>query len=193
MTDTPTAPAATPEDFRRRRIVIAATAGLAVLAALVLWLALKGDGSSKSTGTAATPPRVVTTSELRQIATGLGFPLYWAGPLNGARIEYTTTSNGRYFVRYLTGSAKAGDPRRAFLTVGTYPQDGAYQTVLSASKVSAATYARTKSGALVVNDRRRPTSVYFSFPGAKFQVEVYDPSPARARRLVLDGTVHRVI
>ena len=171
--------------------MIAATAGLAIVAALVLWLALKGDDSKDATS-AGEPARMVTSAELKSIAKGLSFPLYWAGPLKGARIEYTAAANGRYFVRYLTGGAAAGDPRRAFVTVGTYPQDGAYDTVVSASKVRTATKANTKSGALVVNDTRRPSSVYFSFPGAKFQVEVYSPSPARARRLVLDGTVRRV-
>ena len=171
---------------------MAATAGLAVVAALVLWLAVKGD-DSKTTANAGRPPRIVTTAELKDIAKSLGAPLYWAGPLKGSRIEYTAAENGRYFVRYLTGSAAAGDPRRAFVTIGTYPQADAYKTVSSASKVPTATSARTQSGALVVTDKRRPSSVYFSFPGAKFQVEVYAPSPSRARRLVLDGTVRRVI
>jgi hypothetical protein len=193
MTDTSSSPAAADAaDFRRRRITIAVTAGLVLLVGLVLWLALKGD-DSKEPASAGQPPRIVTSAELRQIAEGLGFPLYWAGPLKRSQIEYTAASNGRYFVRYLTGGAPVGDPRRAFVTVGTYPQDGAYKTVVSASKVPTATSATTKSGALVVNDSRRPSSVYFAFPGAKFQVEVYAPSPARARRLVLDGTVRRVI
>ena len=191
MTDTPTSPAAEPADYRRRRLVIAVTAGLAIVVALVLWLALKG-GDSKDAASTGQPPRIVTTAELKTIAKGLSFPLYWAGPLKGSQLEYTAAANGRHFVRYLTGGAAAGDPRRAFVTVGTYPQDGAYDTVVSASKVPTATKATTKSGALVVNDTRRPSSVYFSFPGSKFQVEVYAPSPSRARRLVLGGTVRRV-
>ena len=192
MTVTPAAPLAAPHDVRRRRLIAAATAGVLLVVVVVLWLALKGD-DPKSTTVVPTPPRIVSTAELRKIATGLGRPLYWAGPLKGARIEYTHTASDRYFVRYLSRRAAAGDPRRAFLTVGTYPQRDAYATVLSASKVAAATSATTKSGALVINDKRRPTSVYFSFPGAAFQVEVYDPSPARARRLVLAGTIRRVI
>lgn len=192
MTDTPTASAAAdPAEIRRRRITIAATAGLLLVVGLVLWLALKDD-DSREPASAGQPPRIVTTTELKEIAKGLSFPLYWAGPLKGSEIEYTAARNGRYFVRYLTGGAPAGDPRRGFVTVGTYPQDGAYKTVVSASKVPTATSATTKSGALVVNDTRKPSSVYFSFPGAKFQVEVYAPSPARARRLVLDGNVRRV-
>lgn len=192
MTDTSATSAVDPADIRRRRIVIAAAAGVAVLVALVLWLALKGDGT-KTTASVGEPPRVVTTAELKGIAKGLNVPLYWAGPLKGARLEYTAAANGRYFVRYLTGTAAAGDPRRSFLTVGTYPEADAFKVVTSASKVPTATSAKTKSGALVVNDRRRPASVYFSFPGAAFQVEVYSPSPSRSRRLVLDGTVRRVV
>ena len=192
MTDTSAAQIADPADVRRRRIVIAASAAVAVIVALVLWLALKGDGT-KTVAAVGEPPRVVTSAELKGIAKGLKVPLYWAGPLKGARLEYTAAANGRYFVRYLTGTAAAGDGRRSFLTVGTYPGADSYKVVTSASKVATATSAKTKSGALVVNDRRSPSSVYFSFPGAAFQVEVYAPSPSRARRLVLGGTVRRVV
>ena len=33
------------------------------------------------------------------------------------------------------------------------------------------------------------TTVDFGYPGAKYQVEVYDPSPQQARSLVLAGTI----
>lgn len=189
MSASPSPPPVAPA--RRSPVALIVTVVVVLAGALVLWLALKGDDDKSSSS--GQPPRIVTSAELRDIAKGLGFPLYWAGPLKGTRIEYTAAADNRYFVRYLTGSAEAGDKRRAFVTVGTYPSKGAYDTVVSASKVPTATSAKTQSGALVVNDTRRPRSVYFSFPGADFQVEVYAPSPSRARRLVLDGTVRRVI
>ena len=37
--------------------------------------------------------------------------------------------------------------------------------------------------------RDRPSSVYLAFPGGDVQVEVYDPSPRKARRLARSGRV----
>jgi hypothetical protein len=34
-----------------------------------------------------------------------------------------------------------------------------------------------------------PTSVYFAFPDSPYLVEVFDPSPRRARQLVRSGQV----
>ena len=196
MTDVPTAIPVDAQILRRRRATVGGTIIAGLLAIVVVILLVSSGGDKKSAKPiAVVPPRIVTVSELKTIATGLGFPLYWAGNLKQARIEYSTTAQdkGRYFVRYLSPGAKPGDPRGAFLTIGTYPQDNAYTIMQTAAKVPAATSVSTKSGALVVNDRRKPTSVFFAFPNANYQVEVFDPSPARARRLVLGGTIRRVI
>jgi hypothetical protein len=40
-----------------------------------------------------------------------------------------------------------------------------------------------------VQDTQHPTSVYVAYPGSDYQVEVFDPSPARAEGLVLAGGV----
>ena len=196
MTDVSNAIPVDPQILRRRRATVAGTvvAGLLAIVAVIV-LVSSGSAKKKAKTGGFTPARIVTVSELKTIATGLGFPLYWAGNLKNARIEYSTTAQdkGRYFVRYLSPGATPGDPRGAFLTIGTYPQDNAYSIMQKASKVPAATSVSTKSGALVVNDRRKPTSVFFAFPNANYQVEVFDPSPARARRLVLGGTIRRVI
>jgi len=40
-------------------------------------------------------------------------------------------------------------------------------------------------GGIAVQSARSPKSVYVAYPGSDVQVEVYDPSPERARRLAL--------
>ena len=44
-------------------------------------------------------------------------------------------------------------------------------------------------GGLLVAPKRVPNSVYLSFPGADYQVEVYDPFNGAARRLALNGLI----
>jgi hypothetical protein len=44
----------------------------------------------------------------------------------------------------------------------------------------------------MVYDAERPTSIYFSYPGVKYQVEVYAPSSEEGRSLILDGKVKPV-
>ena len=48
------------------------------------------------------------------------------------------------------------------------------------------------NGGLVVFNSKRPTSVYFAYPGKNYQVEVFAPSGDTARRLVLSGQIKAV-
>jgi hypothetical protein len=53
-----------------------------------------------------------------------------------------------------------------------------------ARRTGASTFS-TGTGALAVVDRNHPTSVYAAFPGSNFEIEIYDPSAARARELAM--------
>jgi hypothetical protein len=44
-------------------------------------------------------------------------------------------------------------------------------------------------GGLAVYSRTQPNSVYVAFPRGNVQIEVYDPSAPRARRLARGGQV----
>ena len=44
-------------------------------------------------------------------------------------------------------------------------------------------------GGVAFYSRSRPTSVYVAFPHVDYEIEVYDPSAGRARRLVRSGLV----
>ena len=89
-------PSAKPAD--RRRMLRAGAVALAVLVALVAWLATRGDdnGSSEpaTTEAAASPPRIVTVDELRDVAAKLGQPIYWAGPVPGKELELRELGEG---------------------------------------------------------------------------------------------------
>ncbi len=58
-----------------------------------------------------------------------------------------------------------------------------------AGRADGAVSLKIDRGGLAVFNENKPTSVYFGYPDARYQVEVYHPSPDEARRLALSGQV----
>jgi hypothetical protein len=175
-------------------IRIATVATLAVGSALAAWMLLARD---RAPAPPAPPirvegPRVVTADGLSAITAVRGSAVYWAGGRAGTLYEVTETAKGYVYVRYLPSGTAPGDPRAAFLTVGTYPRANAYGDVVAASRRPGAVSVPLRGRGLAVYDRSKPTSVYLAYPGWRAQVEVYDPSAAKALRLVESGLVQPV-
>jgi hypothetical protein len=96
---------------------------------------------------------------------------------------------GQVYVRYLTGDAELGDPRPVFLTVGTYPVgDGLAAITAAGQEPGARTFDVPAGGTGLVNEDL-PNSVYLAYPNSELQIEVYHPSPVRARELVEEGEI----
>lgn len=167
---------------------LGALLAIGLAAFIVGWLVMSRGGDdavpAQGGGAAAT-----SEEELRAFAASASHPVYWAGPKSGFTYELTRTSDGRVYVRYLPEGTDVGDPRAQFLTVGTYPRTGAFAELRRAARASGAVSVDLSRGGLAVFSEARPTSVYFGYPGAKYQVEVYHPSPDEARRLALAGQV----
>jgi hypothetical protein len=159
--------------------------GVAVAAALIVWLVVRGDGGKKLTSATRAVPSIVTPKELSTLQSSLGHPIYWAGADPSMRYELTRTRNGNTYIRYLPPAAPLGDSRPAYLTVATYPLPNGYARMLAAAKEQHTALRKRRDGAAVLVNRKRPTSVYLAFPGQRLQVEVYDPSPAQALKLAL--------
>jgi hypothetical protein len=70
-----------------------------------------------------------------------------------------------------------------FLTVSTYPVDAAFAVTRRLAHAPDAVRVQAAGGGIAFYDRRRPTSVYVSFPGSSYQVELDDASAGRARKL----------
>ena len=104
----------------------------------------------------------------------------------GRKAELTRRANGWIYVRYLPQGASA--PASGVLTVATYPSAGGIAALRSAH----GTTVELPGGALALLPGRGSRSAYVAFPGSDVQVEVYDPSPAVASRLVLSGRVRPV-
>jgi len=152
---------------------------------LVGWLLIGRDHKPSKPGTAAS---ATSESALRDFAESAARPVYWAGPRTGQTYELTRTSDGRVYVRYLPEGVHVGDPRPRFLTVGTYPRANAFAELKRAARADGAESRSLPKGGLAVFSRGS-SSVYFGFPDARYQVEVYAPSASTARSLVLGGQV----
>lgn len=185
----------------RSRIVIAVGVAVAVFAAaaIALWQLNANDDSSHASSsttisTVPTPPqgvpaRLVTAAQLRTLATALGRPVYWAGSRRGARLEYTQASDGSTYVRYLTGSGEVGDNRPEFVVVATYPQPDAFARVTKAARAHHDRVEHLSGGAIAVTEPRTPKNIHIVSPGQPYQVEVFAPTAAEARNIVLGGAV----
>jgi hypothetical protein len=174
----------------RLQLIVLAVA-VAAAAATVAWLVLR-DAPAPKAPPASIGPQLVSQTELAALAQTLDRPIYWAGPRDKFAYELTLTSGGRLYVRYLPRGSAAGDPRANFLTVGTYPGVSSYDNLKQVSTGPLVHSNLLHGGGLLVAPKRVPESVYLAFPGAGYQVEVFDPSNGAARRLALTGQIKAI-
>ena len=198
--------AETTSTWRNRQgpIRIGAVVALALAIAFVVWLLVRGnDNSSPKPAATPTQPKTVakpkpvrtfgpvaaTVAKLRVVARAR--PVYWAGPKAGVRYELTQSSNGRTFIRYLPKGVRVGS-RRNVLFVGTYAVPDAYKALQKAAKASGDVTFKAPRGGLAIYSRTGATNVYVAYPGSSYQIEVYDPDPTRARKLVRSGAIRPI-
>jgi hypothetical protein len=191
---------------REGPIRIGAVVAVALAIAFVVWLVVRGNDSSTpkpAAAPAATPaqpkavtqpvrtfgPVAATVAKLRVIARAR--PVYWAGPKPADTYELTKTSNGRVYIRYLPSGIRVGS-RKNVRFVGTYAVPGAYKALRKAAKAAGDVTFKAPRGGLAIYSKTGPTNVYLAFPGANYQIEVYDPNPSRARQLVRSGAIRPI-
>ncbi len=83
-----------------------------------------------------------------------------------------------------------GSPN-AYLTVGTYPLQNAYNATVAAAGEAGAVKV-PMAGGVAFYSSAHPTSVYIAFPGSNEQIEVYDPSAKKLHKLVASSKVKPV-
>jgi hypothetical protein len=174
------------EDGKRNRIYAAGAAAGLIVIALVLVLALGGGDSSSTSGT---EPQVVSVDALREDVSGENPPVYWAGEQPGSEFELSRPGEGRTYVRYLTGGAKAGDERPDFLTVGTYLHANPVKALKEQAQEGGGVLGTAPGNATVYFKRKEPHSVYLAYPGVEVEIEVYDPDFTKALQLVNSGQI----
>jgi hypothetical protein len=181
--------ASAPKPLKVTRVrAVAAAAIVAAVAAVVFLVARGGNDNSKPTSTKA-PAVAASLADLQSLAGSLKHQLFWVGPRTGDTYELTKSSNGNVWVRYLPAGVQVDDSRASFLTIGTYPQKNAYDSVKAASKRTTTVSFSAPNGGLAVEYKNSPSSVYVAFPGSSLLIEVFDPSPATARAVVKSGQI----
>lgn len=175
---------------RRQEIRVGAVIAVALAIGLVVWLvAIRGGGSSKTKVTSIAPT-AATPDRLRAVADDVGHPVYWAGPAEGTTYELTKTSSGRIYVRYLPPGIPVGSSSARYTIVGTYPVDNAYSVLNQLARKKGESSFPAPRGGFAVYAADSPTNVYVAYPDQKnVQIEVYDPSPKRARSLINSGRI----
>ncbi len=165
--------------------------GLLILVAFLAWFFLVRDESQSDPPTARPGggPVAGSPADIAKLGRQVGIPAYWAGNQGQATLELTRTSEDRIFVRYLDDGVEIADPGDDFLTVATYPLDGAFQLLEQAADREGAIVEDGPEGSLVVSNEDSPTSVYMGFPGEDYQIEIYDPDPERALSLATSGQI----
>lgn len=174
-------------------VLAVAAVAVALAVAFVVWLVVRGDGDSgttpATTRVAALGPVAASAERLRALADEAGHPIYWVGPRAGMTYELTRTSAGQIFVRYLPEGAEVGNEDRAYTIVGTYPVANATRVLRQLAEKPGEKRLAAPGGAIAVYGTARPANVYVAYPGSNLQIEVFDPSPERARELVRSGQV----
>lgn len=171
-----------------RTLFAAGALVLGAAVALAIWLLVRGGGGTGE----ARPAHKASLRELAALPQTVHHPVYWAGPKPGMTYELSRTKDGRLYIRYLPPSVDVGTAKPNYLTIGTYPQPHAFATLRTTAKKQGSRTIKLPGGGLAFQYRSKPTSVYLAFPRSNYQIEVFDPSAARAWRLVSSGLVKPV-
>ena len=175
--------------IRWTAVIVAAV--LVIAAGFAGWSWYSSAHKSAETPLPTSPgPLIMTKDQLVVVATTTGHSVYWAGA-RGLDTYEVTIVNRDVYVRYLPAGVAAGSST-PYLTVGTYEKTDAYAGLVSAASVSGAKSEKLSGGALVVVPAGKPTSAYFAFQGANLLMEVYDPVPGAALKLVTSGAVQPI-
>jgi len=181
-------------------VQIGAAIAVVLAIAFIVWLIVRGGGGggtnaastqAQTSTVAAVAPRAASQSELRALAVQLGHPIYWVGSEQGRTYEETVTSSGRIFVRYLPSGVRPGTKSASYTFVGTYPFSDPFNALKGLAKKGDVSLP-VPGGGLAVYAPSTPTNIYVAFPRSNVEIEVYDPSPKRARSLVASGQVQPV-
>ena len=82
-----------------------------------------------------------------------------------------------------------GSQSPAYTIVGTYPVPHAYNVLNGLARKGGQSSFPAPRGGFAVYSKSSPTNIYLAYPGSNLQIEVYDPSPKRARSLINSGRV----
>lgn len=181
-------PSAEGSNGNRLRLLGAVAALVLVAVALILAI-VGGEGEGGAAASLERPAQLVQPADLTTVAGEVGHQIYWAGKRPGLKIELSVEAGNDVYLRYLTRGATAGDRRQSFLTVGTYPVPDAAGALRHTAAEAGTSVERLGGGGVALPNPSSIGSVYLAYPGSDLEIEVYDPVPGRALRLIRAGQV----
>jgi hypothetical protein len=131
---------------------------------------------------------IVGLAGLRAFAASSGHPVYWAGPARGKRYEVTRTTNEDTFVRYLPAGVRAGAAGN-YETIATYAMPHAFVSTSVAARTAKNVRVPVAEKAVAFYAASKPSNILVAYRRGTVQIEVFDPSPPRARALVRSGAL----
>jgi len=177
---------------------IGAAIAVVVVAGFLVWyFAIRDNGNSGSTQTTSGTvksigPEATTPTGLSGVSKRLGQPIYWAGSQPNTKLEFTRSTVGRLYVRYLPAGVKVGQRTHGYLTVATFPFNGAYHALKVVAKQPGAIVKQGANDGLVVTNKHSPIYVFVAYPGKNYEIEVYDPDPNRALSIAQSGSLRPI-
>ncbi len=162
-----------------------------IVAAVAGGLLIRGGAATSDFKLGLGVPTEASADDLRAFASP-SRPVYWIGPANSGTLEVTRTANGAVFVRYLPAGVDVGDRAPSYTTIATYSTPDAYETMQRSATTRGFKRSEAANGGLAVWQTSKATSVYLALPESDYLVEIFDPSPRRARTLALSARLRRV-
>lgn len=178
-----------------RRALRIGIVGLAVVVALIAWVATNGGGDGGESAPAVgggVEAEIVSVGELEEFAASAAHAVYWAGTIPGKEIELSESGSGNVQLRYLDDGTEAGGGGAGVLTIGSYPIADPAGALKGFAERKGAIVRHSPDGREVVASAEKTSSVYFTGEDGSVQVEVYDPSAKRAMSLALSNRVQPV-
>jgi hypothetical protein len=173
-------------DRRSVGLGVAIAIAVATAAGLGTRFVTERSSTSNQPRVAPTAPVALSASGLKTLAGVVGQPIYWAGPRKHYLYELKRTANRNVYIRYLPPGVNAGAPGHRYTIIATYPVVNALAAL---KKVAGRRGIDLPGGGIALVVEKQPTLVHLAFPKVDYQVEVYDPSPARALALATSGQV----
>lgn len=144
----------------------------------------------KAEQTQARGPVAASPQELSSIPASVGHAVYWAGSRANTTYELWQTSSGYTYIRYLPRGVAVGSEGGRYLIVASYPMTNAYRVTRNSGVKGKSTVRLTlPNGGIAAYTKQHATNIYVAYRGVNVQVEVYDPSPGAAARIVKSGRI----
>lgn len=172
--------------------------GIAVAAGVSTWLLVTHDAPEPSPATpspaasvVAAPARIVTPTELAELAAGVNHPVFWIGERTNRRMEWMVQSDGAAIVNYVSTDAGTERPEDV-ISVASYPLVDAVSAVEQGAQLPGAVSDVLPGGTLATAADPASTNAFFAVPNVPVLVEIYSPRPGKAYDLIRSSRLETV-